>query len=96
MDVVRYADTAGDNADYPIPRFICARLHDQFLNADKPFDLSCASNWPEIPPARPDRPLRRIGNCNRLGAVAALRHRGRMSCNISRLKILKQSAAFWD
>jgi hypothetical protein len=39
MDVVRYADTAGDNADYPIPE---ARLYRDFvidsLNADKPYD----------------------------------------------------------
>jgi len=39
MDVVRYADTAGDNADYPIPE---ARLYRDYIidgfNADKPFD----------------------------------------------------------
>ncbi|MGH7137761.1 MAG: DUF1549 and DUF1553 domain-containing protein, partial [Pirellulales bacterium] len=39
MDVVRYADTAGDNADYPVPE---ARLYRDFIidafNADKPFD----------------------------------------------------------
>jgi hypothetical protein len=39
MDVVRYADTAGDNADYPVPE---ARLYRDYiiaaLNADKPFD----------------------------------------------------------
>jgi hypothetical protein len=39
MDVVRYADTAGDNADYPIPEMYRYRdyLIDAF-NADKPFD----------------------------------------------------------
>ena len=39
MDVVRYADTAGDNADYPIPEV--RRYRDYIidsLNADKPFD----------------------------------------------------------
>ena len=39
MDVVRYADTAGDNADYPIPEMY--RYRDYIidaLNADKPFD----------------------------------------------------------
>ena len=39
MDVVRYADTAGDNADYPIPE--AARYRDYIIdsfNADKPFD----------------------------------------------------------
>ena len=39
MDVVRYADTAGDNADYPIPE--AARYRDYIidsLNADKPYD----------------------------------------------------------
>ncbi len=39
MDVVRYADTAGDNADYPIPE--AARYRDYLIdafNADKPFD----------------------------------------------------------
>ncbi len=39
MDVVRYADTAGDNADYPIPE---AHLYRDYIidafNADKPFD----------------------------------------------------------
>ena len=39
MDVVRYADTAGDNADYPIPE--AARYRDYIIdsfNRDKPFD----------------------------------------------------------
>ena len=39
MDVVRYADTAGDNADYPIPE--AARYRDYIIdsfNADKPYD----------------------------------------------------------
>jgi len=39
MDVVRYADTAGDNADYPIPEI--ARYRDYIIdsfNCDKPFD----------------------------------------------------------
>ena len=39
MDVVRYADTAGDNADYPIPEI--ARYRDYIIdsfNSDKPFD----------------------------------------------------------
>ncbi len=39
MDVVRYADTAGDNADYPIPEAV--RYRDYIidsLNADKPYD----------------------------------------------------------
>jgi hypothetical protein len=39
MDVVRYADTAGDNADYPIPE--AARYRDYIIaafNHDKPFD----------------------------------------------------------
>jgi len=39
MDVVRYADTAGDNADYPVPE--AARYRDYLIdsfNADKPFD----------------------------------------------------------
>ncbi len=39
LDVVRYADTAGDNADYPVPE---ARLYRDYVidafNADKPFD----------------------------------------------------------
>ncbi len=39
MDVVRYADTAGDNADYPIPE---ARLYRDYIieafNADMPYD----------------------------------------------------------
>ena len=39
MDVVRYADTAGDNADYPVPE---ARLYRDYIidsfNADKPFN----------------------------------------------------------
>ncbi len=39
MDVVRYADTAGDNADYPVPE---ARLYRDYLidafNKDMPFD----------------------------------------------------------
>jgi hypothetical protein len=39
MDVVRYADTAGDNADYPIPEAALYRdyIIDAF-NRDKPFD----------------------------------------------------------
>lgn len=39
MDVIRYADTAGDNADYPVPE---ARLYRDYIidafNADKPYD----------------------------------------------------------
>src|SRR5262245_21310919 len=39
MDIVRYADTAGDNADYPVPE---ARLYRDWIidafNADKPYD----------------------------------------------------------
>ena len=39
MDVVRYADTAGDNADYPVPE---ARLYRDYIidafNRDMPFD----------------------------------------------------------
>ncbi len=39
MDVVRYADTAGDNADYPVPE---ARLYRDYIidafNDDKPYD----------------------------------------------------------
>jgi hypothetical protein len=39
MDVVRYADTAGDNADYPLPEI---RLYRDYIidsfNADKPYD----------------------------------------------------------
>ncbi len=39
MDVVRYADTAGDNADYPVPE---AALYRDYIiaafNADKPYD----------------------------------------------------------
>jgi hypothetical protein len=39
MDVVRYADTAGDNADYPVPE---ARLYRDYIietfNEDKPYD----------------------------------------------------------
>jgi hypothetical protein len=39
MDLVRYADTAGDNADYPIPEAALYRDYviDAF-NADKPYD----------------------------------------------------------
>jgi hypothetical protein len=42
MDVVRYADTAGDNADYPVPEAALYRNYiiDSF-NADKPFDQFC-------------------------------------------------------
>ncbi|HVA49716.1 MAG TPA: DUF1553 domain-containing protein [Pirellulales bacterium] len=39
MDVVRYADTAGDNADYPIPEI--RRYRDYVIdafNSDKPYD----------------------------------------------------------
>ena len=39
MDVVRYADTAGDNADYPIPE--ARRYRDYIISAfnrDKPYD----------------------------------------------------------
>jgi hypothetical protein len=39
MDVARYADTAGDNADYPVPE---ARLYRDYIidafNANKPYD----------------------------------------------------------
>jgi hypothetical protein len=39
MDLVRYADTAGDNADYPVPE---AALYRDYIiasfNADKPYD----------------------------------------------------------
>jgi hypothetical protein len=39
MDVVRYADTAGDNADYPVPELV--RYRDYIIeafNRDKPYD----------------------------------------------------------
>jgi len=39
MDVARYADTAGDNADYPIPEV--HRYRDYIIDAfnrDKPYD----------------------------------------------------------
>jgi hypothetical protein len=39
MDVVRYADTAGDNADYPVPE--AAKFRDYIIdsfNHDKPYD----------------------------------------------------------
>jgi len=39
MDLVRYADTAGDNADYPVPE--AQRYRDYIIdafNADKPYD----------------------------------------------------------
>ncbi|MFO0946072.1 MAG: PSD1 and planctomycete cytochrome C domain-containing protein [Planctomycetota bacterium] len=39
MDLVRYADTAGDNADYPVPE--ARRYRDYIIdsfNADKPYD----------------------------------------------------------
>ncbi len=39
MDVVRYADTAGDNADYPVPE--AGRYRDYIIdcfNGDKPYD----------------------------------------------------------
>ena len=39
MDVVRYADTAGDNADYPVPE--ARRYRDYIIdafNSDKPYD----------------------------------------------------------
>src|SRR6185436_10157827 len=39
MDVVRYADTAGDNADYPVPELHLYRDYIiEAFNADKPFD----------------------------------------------------------
>ena len=43
MDLVRYADTAGDNADYPIPE---AALYRDYIirafNTDKPYsDFLC-------------------------------------------------------
>jgi len=40
LDIVRYADTAGDNADYPVPE---ARLYRDYVidafNSDKPYDV---------------------------------------------------------
>ena len=39
LDVVRYADTAGDNSDYPIPQmYLYRNWVIQALNRDKPFD----------------------------------------------------------
>ncbi|MEO8271592.1 MAG: DUF1549 domain-containing protein, partial [Aureliella sp.] len=39
MDLVRYADTAGDNSDYPIPQAYLYRNYIiDSLNADKPYD----------------------------------------------------------
>jgi hypothetical protein len=39
MDLVRYADTAGDNSDYPIPQVYLYRNYIiDALNADKPYD----------------------------------------------------------
>jgi len=60
MDVVRYADTAGDNADYPVPEL--ARYRDYIIdsfNRDKPFDRFVRQqlagdllNGPDEPPER--------------------------------------------
>ncbi|WP_145091233.1 PSD1 and planctomycete cytochrome C domain-containing protein [Anatilimnocola aggregata] len=39
MDLVRYADTAGDNSDYPVPQLYLYRNYIiDSLNADKPYD----------------------------------------------------------
>ncbi len=39
MDLVRYADTAGDNSDYPVPQLYLYRNYViQSFNADKPYD----------------------------------------------------------
>ena len=39
MDVVRYADTAGDNSDYPVPELYRYRNYIiESFNADKPYD----------------------------------------------------------
>ncbi len=39
MDLVRYADTAGDNSDYPVPQAYLYRNYIiDALNADKPYD----------------------------------------------------------
>jgi hypothetical protein len=40
LDVARYADTAGDSSDYPIPQaFLYRNYIIQSFNADKPYDL---------------------------------------------------------
>ncbi|WP_425614381.1 PSD1 and planctomycete cytochrome C domain-containing protein [Anatilimnocola sp. NA78] len=39
MDLIRYADTAGDNSDYPVPQLYLYRNYIiDSLNADKPYD----------------------------------------------------------
>ena len=64
MDVVRYADTAGDNADYPIPE--AARYRDYIIdsfNRDKPYDQFVREQLAGDILARAGRggPLRRVG-----------------------------------
>ena len=76
MDVVRYADTAGDNADYPIPE--AARYRDYIIdsfNDDKPYDQFVREQLAGDILARqvaPER-LRRVGHRHRVsGPFAAL------------------------
>lgn len=64
MDVVRYADTAGDNADYPIPE---VRLYRDYIidsfNIDLPFDRFVREQLAGdllANPARPDEDARQL------------------------------------
>src|SRR4029077_6888084 len=57
MDVAHYADTAGDNADYPIPEI---RLYRDYIidafNSDKPYDRFVQEQIAGDPLARPSSP----------------------------------------
>ncbi len=82
MDVVRYADTAGDNADYPIPE--AARYRDYIIdsfNRDKPFDQFVREQLAGdiLASPRRDRQLRRFGRRHRLSGPCPADMRRRRS-----------------
>ncbi len=74
MDIVRYADTAGDNADYPIPE---SRLYRDYIidsfNADKPFDVFVREQLAGDILARQGPPERHADNVIATGFLALSR-----------------------
>jgi hypothetical protein len=74
MDVVRYADTAGDNADYPVPE--AARYRDYIIaamNDDKPFDRFIREQIAGDLLARDDPPARTTPDIVATGFLALSR-----------------------
>ena len=74
LDVVRYADTAGETADYPIPRSLSlSRLRDPVIQRDKPYDRFHPRTDRRRPAGRGRSPPKNTPNASRRRAISPWR-----------------------